>query len=296
MVGSGWGLCELRAGRAAAWAGGIGVPFGLLLTVVTAVLAGRTPPLTDWTAAHGHPPTAAEVGARTQFAWWAWPTAALAGLVLLDGVLLWLGRRLLARRAAGVGLVAAGLAGVLLGTGLLSTGLYLTGGAGTPSYNQAQATTVAGIPPTTRDEVAAGAWLAAHSAPGDVLAVNRFCLQPAGAAECTAKNFTLSALAGRDTDVGGWAYASRVLDSGWHTPVWYADQPFWDPARLADEQAAFSRPTARLLDRLYRTQGVRWLVADAGGHPADSATLDRLAVRRLTLPAVTVWELRTPAG
>jgi hypothetical protein len=142
--------------------------------------------------------------------------------------------------------------------------------------------------------VTAGRWLADNSAPTDVLAVNRTCLQPVSAGVCTAKDFTMSALAGRDVDVGGWAYAPRNLDSAWQSSVWYANQPFWDPARLTQEMAAFRSPNTELLDQLYTERGVRWLVADRGGARANAALLDTVAIRRLSLPTVTVWELRPP--
>jgi len=127
----------------------------------------------------------------------------------------------------------------------------------------------------------------------DVLATNRVCVQeqPDGPSNsCQAKAFTLSAVAGRNVDVGGWSYASRNNNTAWTAPQHWTDQPFWDPPRLAREQAAFSAPTPQLLAALYH-DGVRWLVADSGGTRPDAATLDRLATRRLTLPGFTVWQL-----
>lgn len=258
VVGSAWGLSLLPR---LSWPG---AAVGLLLTVAAAVVAGRVPRLSTG------------AGELRQLASWAAPLGlVVAGLLVLALV-----------RRSGTVWVAA-----VLATGLLSTGLYLTGTAAAPSYNQAQATTTTNLP-TTRDELTAGRWLAVHSAPTDVLAVNRTCRQPVTANACTAKDFTISALAGRDVDVGGWAYAPANLDSAWHSPLWYADQPFCDQPRLSQELTAFSSPSAALLDALRTEHGVRWLVADQGGRPANAAVLDRVAIRRLSLPTVTVWELR----
>jgi hypothetical protein len=258
VVGSAWGLSLLPRLPLP------GAAVGLLLTVAAAVVAGRVLRMP------------AGAGELHQIAVWAWPL----GLVVVGLLVLVV-----------VGRFRVFLVTAVLGTGLLSTGLYLTGTATALSYNQVQATTSTNLP-TTRDDLTAGRWLASHSAPTDVLAVNRTCLQPASANACTAKDFTISALAGRDVDVGGWAYAPQNLDSAWHSPLWYASQPFWDQPRLTQELNAFSSPTIALLDGLRTEHGVRWLVADQGGRPANAAVLDTIAIRRLSLPTVTIWELR----
>lgn len=292
IAGSAAGLTELTPGRATRVGAVLGAGAGLLATIGIAAFAGHRPPLAGWTQRTGAAPTAGQVGVARQILWWVTPLLVLLGGLAVLAVAAWGAARMLRRRRPALRpAVTAAILAALFGTGLLSTGLYATGTAGTPSYNRVTATTLPGIPPTTRDELAAGRWLAAHSGPSDVLAVNEPCLQPAGAGACTAKDFTFAAFAGRDTDVGGWAYAPRNLDSAWNSAVWYADQPFWDPARLAGERAAFTRPTADLLDRLDRVYGVRWLVAERTGWPPATALLDTLATRRLTLATVTVWEL-----
>lgn len=290
LVGSAWGLALVPVTRERRVAIGVGVTAGLVSTLAIAAVFGTEPGITAWTAAHGHAPTRADVGEVRQILWWAAPLTLLIVVLAVLAGLAWIVLRDSRRRVLAVGLVSA-----VLGTGLLSTGLYLTA-AGTPSYNHVQTIATPGTVLTTRDELTAGRWLAANSAPADVVAVDRTCLQPlTDTPPCTAKDYTMSAISGRDADVGGWAYASRNLDSAWHTSLWYADQPFWDATRLAQETAAFTHPSAESLNTLYR-QGVRWLVADQGGYPPDTAVLDTLATRRVGLPTVTIWQLKAPAS
>ncbi|WP_156144151.1 hypothetical protein [Sinomonas humi] len=295
IVGSASGIATYLARRQdTPWrlASLVGLLFGLAATIAIATFAGRTPPMAAWLTSHGGAgPTPTVVDPVQQVMWWAGPLVVLAAVLGGCGALaiLLTMRRTRLRRAVPVGLLAA-----LLGTGMLSTGLYLTNTATTPSLAVVQG---AGQPPNvTQDELAAGKWLAAHAGPHDVVGSNQQCLQPQAGPQpqnpCTAKAYTLSALSQRSVDVGGWAYAPRNLDSAWTATVWWPNQPFWDPERLTEETTSFTQPTPALLDRLYSSRGVRWLVADRNGTPADAKLLDSLAVRRLTLPTVTVWELR----
>ncbi len=189
---------------------------------------------------------------------------------------------------------AAATVGAVLGTGLLSTVFYATSEVTT--YSQIAVNSPGNLR-ITDDDLAGGRWLAEHADPADVLASNRVCVQDQHTGlpnPCQAKAFTLAAVSGRTVEVGGWAYASRSNNTAWTSPLHWTDQPFWDPPRLAREQTAFSAPTPQLLSELYGA-GVRWLVADAAGTPPDTATLDLLATRRLSLPGCTIWELTAPA-
>jgi hypothetical protein len=189
-------------------------------------------------------------------------------------------------------LVTVAIVGAVLGTGVLSTAFYLT--ASVTTYSQSAVTSPSNLL-VTRDDVTAGRWLDEHAGPHDILATNRVCTQDQSGIEqpdpCQAKAFTLPALAERTVYVGGWAYASRNLGTAWDAPQHWTDQPFWDPTRLADEQAAFNAPTPELLAHLYAA-GVRWLVADSHGTRPDTTSLDELADRRFSLPSITVWQLR----
>jgi hypothetical protein len=256
LIGSAWGISRLRWSPATAWTG---ATLGAVFTLVIAWPAGAKPPKS--------------MSGRLA------PLAVLIAALVVLGVVGYLVRR----RSVAVLVTFA-----VLGTGLLSTGLYLTQTSTEPSYDHGVTRVDAADLPVTRDELAAGRWLAANAGRDDVLAVNRVCTQRQPD-PCTGKLFDIGAFAQRDVDVEGWAYAPRNLDSAWHSTVWYANQPFWDQPRLAEQQSAFTAPTARTLAAL-AARGVRWLVADTRA-PVDVSTLDTLATRRLTLPTILVWRL-----
>jgi hypothetical protein len=173
--------------------------------------------------------------------------------------------------------------------------LLITGTAATPSYSRSAQGS--GSVLVTRDDLTAGRWLDENAGRHDVVAVNRVCLerQPATGLPktCTAKDFTMAAAAQRTLYVGAWAYSSTTLDLSMRMHVRYAVAPFWDKPKLDRELAAFTAPTPQLLAGLYN-EGVRWLVASAGGSAPNVGALDQLADRRVSLGTVTVWQLREP--
>jgi hypothetical protein len=288
LVGSAWGLAAgwERLGRPVASVVA-GAGFGALAVLVVALVAPGNP-RAALAAPFGHLPTAAESAPWLQAAHLLAPLGALT-LVLAVAALggWWWTRRDPARRHS----AAAAVTAAVLGTGLLSTGLYLTSGAPTIAGSAAHDPGSVWVTP---GEASAARWLAGHSAPDDVYATNRVCVQDQPGPDlppvCLAKTFAFSALSGRAAYVGGWAYADRNLDSAWDTTLWWSSQPFWDPARLAAEQDAFTGPTPERLAAL-RDAGVRWLVADSRGAPADASALDRLAEHRFSAPGMDVWEL-----
>jgi hypothetical protein len=292
VVGSAAGIALLPKSKRG-WsllAGGAAI--GAVVTVLIAVVVGKRSELQNWTSAHGHRPTGAEVSPLRQAAWLAGPAGVLVlvllGLAVIATVVV-IARRTL-RGHAVVGLLTTG---AILGTGLLSTGLLITATAATPSYSRSAQGP--GSVLVTQDDLTAGRWLDAHAGRHDVLAVNRVCLerQPATGLPktCTAKDFTMAATAQRTLYVGAWAYSSTTLDLSMRTHVRYAVAPFWDKPKLDRELAAFTAPTPQLLAGLYH-EGVRWLVASAGGSAPDVGALDQLADRRVSLGTVTVWQLR----
>lgn len=288
LIGSAWGLAASwdRVGRPVL-AVIVGTVFGALASIVLAALAPADP-RKALAAAFGHAPSAAEVAPWRQAAHMLAPLGALT-VVLAAAALAawWWTRDDSTRRTA----VAAACVAALLGTGLLSTGLYLTNATPTLAHRAAVDPTSDWVTP---DEAEAARWLATHSSPDDIYATNRVCVQdqpdPTLPTSCQVKTFAMSALSGRTAYVGGWAYADRNLDSAWRSTRWWSSQPFWNPAKLAAEQAAFTDPTPQRLATL-RAAGVRWLVADIRGAPTDGTTLDRLANRRFTSPTMQVWEL-----
>jgi hypothetical protein len=80
----------------------------------------------------------------------------------------------------------------------------------------------------------------------------------------------------------GWGYTSAAK---WPS----APTPF--PERLAVNDAVFTDPSAKTIDRLRQGYGAGWLVADRSAGPV-SAELARFAVPRFSSGEVTVYELR----
>jgi hypothetical protein len=81
----------------------------------------------------------------------------------------------------------------------------------------------------------------------------------------------------------------------WSSPPPYRKIPFWDPPRLASQDAAFQHPTADVLAGLYR-DGVRWLWADVRDGPVATDRLDELADLRYSGPNLRIWQIRPPTN
>jgi hypothetical protein len=104
-----------------------------------------------------------------------------------------------------------------------------------------------------QSRVDAARWVRDHSSPDDILATNAHCIGYFGKL-CDPRSFWLSAYAERRVLVEGWAFAPRLAING--------IVPFWDPAKLAANDAAFTDPTVQSLADLRTQYGVRWLVVD----------------------------------
>lgn len=130
--------------------------------------------------------------------------------------------------------------------------------------------------------VQAARWVREHSLPDDVIATNVHCLGYWGDL-CDARSFWLSAYAERRVLVEGWSFAPRQAVGGIFAP-------FWDPAKLALNDEAFTAPTLENLRQMREGYGVRWLVADrAIGAP--SPLLDTLARRAFDNGRIAVYEI-----
>lgn len=131
--------------------------------------------------------------------------------------------------------------------------------------------------------IAAARWLRAHSGPDDLTATNAHCQFPTRRPpRCQTRNFWIAGYAERRVLVEGWAYTSRRA-AGHQAPPNedLVGGPFWDPATLRANDAAFTDPTAGNLHRLRDHYGVRWLFVDPR-YPAD--------VTRLRSQAKTAFE------
>jgi len=129
---------------------------------------------------------------------------------------------------------------------------------------------------------AAMAWVEQHTPNDAVIATNRHCINGVQRPGCLSMAFWVSGLGGRRTVLEGWGYTSA---SKWPS----APTPF--PLRLAVNDAVFTDPSAKTINRLRQGYGASWLVADRSAGRV-SAQLGRFAVPRFSSGEVTVYELR----
>jgi hypothetical protein len=140
----------------------------------------------------------------------------------------------------------------------------------------------------TPDGASAARWLRANSDPDDVVATNVHCSGPPPAV-CGSLASWLPAFSERRYLVETWAYTATANRLAGEQDTSSLAIPFWDPALLAENDAAFTAPTADGLADL-RRRGVRWLVGDRA-FGAVSATLDTLATRRWERGDLVIYQL-----
>jgi len=132
------------------------------------------------------------------------------------------------------------------------------------------------------DAGAAMAWVDQHTPNDAVAATNRHCVTGPQRPGCPSIAFWVSGLGGRRTVLEGWGYASAA--KGWSAP-----SPF--PERLAVNDAVFTDPGVKTIERLRHGYGASWLVADTSAGRVSSE-LARFAAARFRSGEVTVYELR----
>jgi hypothetical protein len=167
--------------------------------------------------------------------------------------------------------------------------IALVMGYSLPSVAQVITTPLRGGPPAgltvPGDGIDAARWLRDHSDPNDVVATNLHCPSYAtDYASCKPVSFWVSAYTERRVLVEGWDYTTRTvfLASG-------QVAPFWDPARLAANDLAFTQPSAASVAELRDVYRVRWLLAELAG--ADSKALARYADLRYAEGDFAVYEI-----
>ncbi|MCW2569358.1 MAG: hypothetical protein JWN54_3455 [Mycobacterium sp.] len=144
--------------------------------------------------------------------------------------------------------------------------------------------------------VAAARWLRDHSSPDDVLATNVHC-RVVRNGSCDNRTFIVTAFTERRVLVEGWGFtapddAALARKFTPYTALQY-DNPFWDPARLAANDAAFTDPTPERLAELRDRWGVRWLfVSNRGSGAVPSPRLGQLADLRYENRDARVYRLR----
>ena len=197
----------------------------------------------------------------------------LAIAILVGGVVWWVaGRWLPGMRGRGAvvlltAILVAGAPGLVMDEA--KSLQFPNGGAYTPV-------------PLPRSRVDAARYVRDHSAPTDVVATNVHCLQYFEQT-CDPRSFWLSAYAERSVLVEGWGFAPRQAD--------HLFGPFWDPDRLALNDAAFTDPSPRLLADLRDRYDVRWLVVDRSVGP-ESPLLATYADKVYDTGRMAVYRLR----
>ncbi|GGM85329.1 hypothetical protein ACFFX1_06030 [Dactylosporangium sucinum] len=145
------------------------------------------------------------------------------------------------------------------------------------------------VTPGTR---AAGHWLRDHSAPDDLVATNAHCVGGpyATAGGCDNRHFWFAAYAERRFLVEGWGFTAKAHEAAAASGVNAIYVPYWDPSRLADNDAAFRLPSAQTIGVLGTRYHVRWLMVDETD-PNLSPRLGDVAKLRFRSESVAIYQV-----
>jgi hypothetical protein len=241
---------------------------GLALTVVVTRQSGRLDPRQQWQRVYGHPATTAEVPPAAQLQAWLGPWLWLLGGVALAAVAaLLVGLLWHPRGRARPALVVAVTTLAVAAAGALPTWHLVRPGADPyPAAVRARAMkedTAKGVVVVTPALERAGDYLREHAGADDVVATNRVYIVPqrAGGSGGDNRDFSVSALSGLRTEVGGFAYAGPATDMASRQYVNFMNVPFWDPVRLQAELSLIRDPAPSRLEAAWQG-GVRWIVTD----------------------------------
>lgn len=216
------------------------------------------------------------------------PYLVMAGAVVLVSVALFLLRR---RVPAIRGLAVATVLAMMMGLGLPGTWRHVERVATTGFAEPVMAVRADGQPEIPTDAVTAARWLRDHSGADDLVATNSHCL-PTGYPTCDNRNFWVAALTERRVFLEGWGYTDTAHHLAAATPTRpFPYVPYWDTARLAENDAAFDAPTAASVGALRDRYGIRWLLAETRYREQPSADLGTYAVERFRAGNYVVYEL-----
>ena len=187
---------------------------------------------------------------------------------------------LVARRVERRGALTAGTAGLLVLAATLGFGMSNIGRVAAAPFDPAGNAALmakASVGPITRDGIDAARWLRDHSAPDDLVATDLHCLGTGRqTGPCDSRHFWVSAYSERRMLVEGWSYTNGAQGSASGSqPELGVIREFWDPARLAANDAAFSDPSPATVGALRDRYGVRWLFVDLTR--TDGGALERVA-------------------
>jgi hypothetical protein len=186
-----------------------------------------------------------------------WPYAVLLAVVAIAAVALWYARR---RVALLRGLSLAMVLALIMGFGLQSAvqDRLVSAVQGPPTRGWV---TDPG-PVVTPGGLEAARWLRDHSGEDDLVATNGHCAPIAAGGPCLNLHFWVSALSERRVLIEGWGFTARANADALRLNTNNALVPFSDPQLLAENDAAFTHPSAQTISHLRDAYGVRWLFVD----------------------------------
>ncbi|GGK08749.1 hypothetical protein GCM10010123_43270 [Pilimelia anulata] len=161
--------------------------------------------------------------------------------------------------------------------------------AGTAVWARPSPPPAARVVPAGAD--AAGRWLRAHTPTDTVLASNQHCRPPQRRRSvCDPRQFWLAAAAQRRVLVEGWVFTPPANAYASAHRLSSDEIPYWDPPKLAANDAAYTTPTPFTVGLLRDRYGVGWLVVDTR-RPHDAAALAAVAPRRFAAGDVAIHEV-----
>lgn len=215
--------------------------------------------------------TLADESGRAAALWTlAWPYLVLLTGASITAATLWH----MKTRAVAI----AALASVLIGGGLFGVAREWTG---IIEQFDKQGTSARTLPsnatPLPHGAREASRWLRAHSDPDAIIATNAHCRGRDGQGRCDNRAFWISGYSERRVLIEGWGYTERTGSNSKTTPFMY--RPYWNPAKLAANDAAFTTPSDRSIATLRDTYHVTWLFVDLRESVDFSALSDNTTLR-----------------
>ncbi|MEV4138645.1 hypothetical protein AB0J72_41585 [Dactylosporangium sp. NPDC049742] len=146
----------------------------------------------------------------------------------------------------------------------------------------------------TPDQVAGARWLRAHSTPAEYVATNVHRVGGSGLMREQSLAYWISAYSERRVLLGSWGYSPESTESQSRAHRIGPALAYWDPERLALNDAAVLDPTPSRLSWLWR-QRVRWILVDRA-HGTPAAALPALTDLAWQRGDVAVYRLRAPSN
>ena len=102
--------------------------------------------------------------------------------------------------------------------------------------------------------IEAARWIREHTPEDELIATNAHCRIPTAEPPCDSRNFWMAAYSERTMLVEGWAYVDWSTVGKTRPPGQnHIRGDFWDPRRLAVNDAAMRQPTAENIAAAART-------------------------------------------